>query len=92
MTRSLHRYVTMHLAPDPDADPYTVRATCGTCVERSPAPDPQRTISQQYEQAMQWCNDHAATDHPDGRHLRFVSTATVHWRVTPSEDIGPEAP
>ncbi|MER0241993.1 hypothetical protein AAHZ94_08145 [Streptomyces sp. HSW2009] len=82
----------MHLAPDPDADPYTVRAACLTCAQRSPAPDPAGTLADQHEQAQQWCLEHVARDHPDGRHLRYTATFTLRWRITPGEEIGPAAP
>lgn len=91
MSRSTYRYVTMALAPDPAADPYTVHATCVACGERSPAPEPTATITGQHHQAQRWCTAHAARDHPDGRHLRYTATVTLRWLITPTEDIGPPA-
>ncbi|MFE6779985.1 hypothetical protein [Streptomyces sp. NPDC057702] len=92
MSRGRHRYVEMRLAPDPQAASYVVRATCVTCGQHSPTPNPDASITGQHHQAQRWCTAHAARDHPDGRHVRYAATTTVHWRITPAQDIGPEAP
>ncbi|MFE6775294.1 hypothetical protein [Streptomyces sp. NPDC057702] len=92
MSRSHHRYVEMNLGPDPGARAYAVRATCATCAERSPEPEPSESITGQHHQAQRWCTAHAARDHPDGRHVRYAATVTLRWLITPAEDIGPIAP
>ncbi|WP_443728857.1 DUF7848 domain-containing protein [Streptomyces buecherae] len=89
--RRRYRYVEMNLAPDPAADPYTVRATCLTCAEQSPEPELSESITGQHQRAQRWCTSHAARDHPDGRHLRYTAHVTLRWLVTPAEDIGPSA-
>ncbi|MFI2026925.1 DUF7848 domain-containing protein [Streptomyces buecherae] len=90
--RRRYRYVEMTLAPDPEATPYTVHATCTTCGDQSPVPEATETMTGMHHQAQRWCTSHAARDHPDGRHLRYTATVTLHWRITPNEDIGPAAP
>ncbi|MBB5939368.1 DUF7848 domain-containing protein [Streptomyces zagrosensis] len=90
MTRSTYRYVGMAIEPDPGAAPYTVRATCATCGERSPDPEAEGPTGQ-HSEAQRWCRDHAAHHHPDGRHLHYTATVTYGWQITPTEDIGPAA-
>lgn len=91
MTRTTYRYVDMSIDPDPQGPPYTVRATCATCAQQSPAPDPEDGPTSQHAQAQRWCRHHAARHHPDGRHLHYTATVTFGWRVTPAENIGPTA-
>ncbi|MEU3960054.1 hypothetical protein AB0F42_09560 [Streptomyces buecherae] len=81
----------MNLAPDPEATPYTVHATCLACGDQSPEPESSESITGQHQRAQRWCTSHAARDHPDGRHLRYTATVTLRWLVTPAEDIGPSA-
>ncbi|MBC3989317.1 hypothetical protein H8N00_10580, partial [Streptomyces sp. AC563] len=83
MTRSHHRYVDMELRPDPEANPYTVRATCVTCADQSPEPEPSESMTSQMTRAQRWCTAHAARDYPGGRHFRYAGTTTLRWLVTP---------
>ncbi len=90
--RRRYCYVEMSLAPGPAADPYTIRATCLTCAEQSPEPEPSESITDQHQRAQRSCTSHAARDHSDGRHLRYTARVTLRWLVTPGENIGPIAP